>query len=184
MPERKVPLPPFGVMAEFDDAEHLVDAVKRARDAGFRRLDAYTPFPVADLTEALGIHDNRVPWLTLAGGIMGAAAGFGLQVWSNLDYPIPVGGRPLVALPATLLITFELTVLGAVLSAILGMLVLNRLPRLHHPVFGVPDFHLASTDKFFLVILGEDARFGEAARFLGDLAPVRVVDVPQTEGPE
>jgi hypothetical protein len=184
MPERKAPLPPFGVMAEFDDAERLVAAVKQAKDAGFRHLDAYTPFPVADLTEALDIRDNRVPWLTLMGGLIGAAAGFGLQVWSNLDYPIPVGGRPLVAIPATLLITFELTVLGAVLSAIIGMLVLNRLPRLHHPLFGVPDFHLASSDTFFLVIFSEDARFDEAAPFLTGLAPVRVVDVPQTEGPE
>ncbi|TWB12435.1 quinol:cytochrome c oxidoreductase membrane protein [Nitrospirillum amazonense] len=184
MPEPKRSLPPFGVMAEFDDPERLVQAVKRAREAGFRHLDAYTPFPVTELTEALDIRDNRVPWLTLMGGIVGAAVGFGMQVWTNLDYPIPIGGRPLVAIPATMLITFELTVLGAVLSAIIGMLVLNRLPRLHHPLFGVPEFHLASVDKFFLVIFGDDPRFEEAGGFLNGLAPVRVLDVPQTEGPE
>ncbi len=177
---------PFGLMAEFDAAEHLLDAIGKARAAGFRRLDAYSPFPVEGMAEALGFRDGRVPWLTLAGGIFGAALGFGMQVYTNLDYPLDIGGRPLVAVPAFMLITFELMVLFAVLFAIGGMLVLNHLPRLHHPVFELENFHLASSDKFFLLVFGDDAAFDidETRRFLETLDPVRVDPLGHTEEPE
>lgn len=173
----------FGVLAEFDTPEHLVAAVRRVRREGIRSFDAYTPFPVEELTEAIGIRENIVPWLTFAGGFIGAAAGYGLQLWTNHAYPIEIGGRPIIAWQPFMLITFEMTVLGAVLSAVLSMLLLNRLPRLHHPVFDVEDFHLASSDKFFLIVFSNDAGF-EARRiadFLNRLSPVRVSLVEHTE---
>jgi len=168
--------PIFGMMAEFDRPERLVEAARQARQARFRALDAYSPFPIEELTEILELHDNRVPILTAVGGFLGAALGFTLQAYTNLAFPIDIGGRPLIAIPAFLLITFELGVLGAVLATILGMLVLNRLPRLHHPVFDVETFHLASTDKFFLIIFSIDRRFdAEGTReFLMGLRPHRI----------
>lgn len=166
----------FGLLAEFDRPERLVDAARQAHRAGFRRIDAYSPFPVEGLAEAIGFRDRRVPWLTLAGGVFGAVLGYGMQVYTSHAYPIGIGGRPLVAPPAFLLITFELMVLFAVLSAIVGMLALNRLPRLHHPLFDVEAFHLASSDKFFLLVFGNDRRFDrdETRRFLEGLKPVRI----------
>jgi hypothetical protein len=168
--------PVFGLMAEFDRADRLLDAVKRARAARYRRVDAYSPFPIEGLGEAIGFRDSRVPILTLIGGIGGAALGFGLQVYTNLAFPIDIGNRPLIAVPAFMLITFELAVLGAVLLSIGGMFALNHLPRLNHPVFDVPSFHLASSDKFFLVIFSSDQKFDpEATRdFLAALKPRRI----------
>jgi hypothetical protein len=171
------------LLAEFRTAEQLLDAAKRARTAGFRRIDGASPFPVEGLAEAIGFRDNRVPLLTLAGGILGAASGYGMQVLTNLDYPLDIGGRPLVAPPAFALITFELMVLGAVLAGIIGMLALNRLPRLNHPLFGVESFRLASADAFFLIVFADDPRFGRARRFLETLDPVRIDDVPRGEVP-
>ncbi|MGE0004292.1 MAG: DUF3341 domain-containing protein [Parvibaculaceae bacterium] len=178
--------PVFGLMAEFDRAETLLASVERVRAAGFRRMDAYSPFPVEGLAEAIGFRDARVPLLTLAGGLLGAGIGFGMQVGTNLAFPIDTGGRPLLATPAFMLITFELTVLFAVLFAIGGMLALNHLPRLHHPVFDVEAFHLASSDKFFLVIFSNDDHFdrAETRRFMESLAPVRIDVVAHTEEPE
>ena len=179
-------LPPFGLMAEFDSPERLVDGVGKARAAGFRDLDALTPFPVEGLAEALAFADNRIPRLTLAGGLAGAALGFALQIGTNLAYPIDIGGRPLLAAPALALIAVELAILGAVLAAIGGMLVLNRLPRLHHPVFDVPSFRLCDADAFFLVVLASDDRFdrAETRRFLQSLDPVRVDLIGHAEAPE
>ncbi|MCS0493993.1 DUF3341 domain-containing protein [Ancylobacter sp. MQZ15Z-1] len=178
--------PVFGLMAEFSRPETLVDAIASARKAGFRRMDAYSPFPVEGAQQALGFEDNRVPWLTLAGGVFGAALGYGMQVYTNAAYPIDIGGRPLFATPAFMLITFELMVLFAVIFSIGGMLALNRLPRLHHPVFDIEAFHLASSDKFFLVIFGDDPKFDDGAtrRFLEGLEPVGVALVRHTEAPE
>lgn len=166
----------FGLMAEFDRAERLVEAVKQARRARYRALDAYSPFPIEELKEALGIEDNRVPIFTLVGGIAGAALGYGMQVYTNLAFPIDIGNRPLVSTPAFMLITFELAVLCAVLASIVGMFALNHLPRLHHPVFDVPSFHLASTNKFFLVVFSSDRQFDpEGTRtFLATLNPRRI----------
>jgi hypothetical protein len=168
--------PVFGMLAEFDRPERLVEAVKQARAARFRALDAYSPFPIEEITELLDLHDRRVPVLTALGGLLGAAVGFGVPTYTNFAFPIDIGGRPLVAIPAFLMITFELGVLGAVLAGILGMLALNRLPRLHHPVFDVETFHLASMDKFFLVVFSNDRRFDpDGTRdFLMSLRPRRV----------
>jgi hypothetical protein len=177
---------PFALLAEFSSAEQLVEAVRRARRAGFRAIDAYSPFPVEALGEALDFHDGRVPWLTFAGGVFGAAVGYLMQVYANVAYPIDIGGRPLVPWQAFMLITFELTVLFAVLFSIGGMLALNHLPRLHHPVFDVPAFHLASDSKFFLVILANDPKFdpGDTRAFLARLHPARIDTVHHTEQPE
>jgi hypothetical protein len=168
--------PVFGMMAEFDRPERLIEAVKKLREARFRAVDAYSPFPIEELKELLELHDPRIPILTVLGGFLGAAIGFGLPTYTNLAFPLDIGGRPLVAIPAFLMITFELGVLGAVLAGIFGMLVLNRLPRLHHPVFDVETFHLASMDKFFLVVFSNDRRFDpEGTRdFLVGLEPCRV----------
>lgn len=176
----------FGLMAEFDSPERLVESARRTRRAGFRAFDAYSPFPVGDLTEAIGFEENAVPWLTLIGGLLGAASGYGLQLWTNYAYRIEIGGRPVYAWQSFVLITFELTVLFAVLFAIVGMLLLNRLPRLHHPVFDVAEFHLASRDKFFLVLFSNDEQFHpqRTRHFLEGLDPVRIDVVEHTEQPE
>jgi hypothetical protein len=168
--------PVFGLLAEFDRAERLIESVGRTRAAGFRCVDAYSPFPIDGLAEALGFRDRRVPWLTLAGGLFGAFLGYFMQVYTNHDFPIDIGNRPLIAPEAFMLITFELTVLFAVLFSIGGMFALNRLPRLNHPLFDLERFHLASADRFFLVILSNDERFDPEAtrRFLDTLQPVRV----------
>ena len=173
----------YGLLAEFDRPERLMKAAEKTRAAGFRKIDAFTPFPVSGLAEKLGATDNLVPMLTLIGGILGAAAGFGLQVYVNLDYPLNVGGRPLIAVPAFMMITFELMVLFAVAFSIGGMLVLNRLPRLHHPLFNVDRFQLATADRFFLFIAREDPRFGPGStrRFLEELRPRRVIEIPREE---
>jgi hypothetical protein len=177
---------PFGLLAEFDKPERLVDAVRHARQAGFHSIDAYSPYPLAEMKDALGFEENIIPWLTFAGGVAGAAIGFGMQLYTNYDFPIEIGGRPIEAWQPFMLITFELTVLFAVLAAIFGMLLLNHLPRLHHPVFDVEEFHLASTDKFFLIIFGNDARFDEeeTPAFLQQLDPIRIMPVGKTEEPE
>jgi hypothetical protein len=176
----------FGLMAEFNRPERLIEAVRRTRAAGFERVDAHTPFPIEGLADELGFRDNRVPWLTLLGGIVGAGLGYGMQVYTNHAFPIDVGNRPLVATPAFLMITFELLVLGAVLFSIVGMLAFNHLPRLNHPLFDVDSFRLASTDKFFLLVLSNDPKFDpqHTRAFLRSLDPVRVDRIGQTEEPE
>jgi hypothetical protein len=188
-PQAPAPASPrelFGVLAEFDRAERLIDAVKRVREAGFTRIDAHTPFPVEGLADLLGPKDNRVAWLTLVGGVLGIAIGYGMQVYANLAFPIDIGNRPLVATPAFMLITFELMVFFAVAFCIFGMLALNHLPRLHHPLFEIAEFTLASSNRFFLVILSNDPRFtrARATRLLRSLEPARVWAVPHTEEPE
>jgi hypothetical protein len=163
------------LLAEFASADALLDAVARARDAGFRKLEAYTPFPIEGLAQALGFRERTIGPLTFAGGVFGALVGYFMQVYVNLDYPLNVGGRGVIAVPAFLVVTFELTILFAVLAAILGMLGLNRLPRLNHPLFEVPRFRLASLDRFFLCIESEDRAATE--RFLRALAPVEISEV-------
>ncbi len=169
---------PFGLMAEFATAEALVRAARRARAAGYRRMDGFSPFPVEGLTDALGLRHTRVPLIVLIGGIVGAVGGFFMMWYSAvIDYPLNVGGRPLNSWPAFIPITFELTVLIAGLSAVIGMLVLNHLPQPYHPVFNVEAFREhASRDGFFLVIESEDERYriDETYRFLMDLNPVEV----------
>jgi ActD protein len=176
------PLAPrlYGLMAEFRSPQELVDAAARARAEGYRRLDAYSPFPIEPLSEALGHRKSRVPALVLAGGILGGAGGYLLQYWvSVIAYPIDVGGRPLHSWPAFIPVTFEATILVAGLCAVLGMLALNGLPMPYHPVFNVGRFALASRDRYFLCIEARDPKFDTAAtrRFLEGLKAIEVTDV-------
>ena len=150
----------YGVTAEFDSTEHLLQAARKVRDAGYRDTDAFTPFPVHGLTEALGTRKSRLAGLILIGGIVGACAGLGLQYWvSSIAYPHLVSGRPFFSWPNFVPVVFECTVLCAALTAVIGMLGLNGLPRPYHPVFGVPNFELASTDRFVLFVKSTDALF-------------------------
>ncbi|HEV8129882.1 MAG TPA: DUF3341 domain-containing protein [Acidobacteriota bacterium] len=170
----------YGLMAEFERPEDLVAAASRARDAGYRRMDGYTPFPVEGLAAALGFRRTQVPLIALIGGIVGCLGGFFMQYYiAVIDYPLNIGGRPLNSWPSFIVITFEMTVLAAALSAVLGMLALNGLPMPHHPVFNVPRFALASKDRFFLVIEASDPKFDveDTRRFLKSLQPREVADV-------
>lgn len=170
----------YGIMAEFDSATTLVASARRAYQEGYRKLDAYSPFPIHELSEAIGFRKTRLPLIVLAGGIIGCAGGFLLQYYvSAIAYPLNIGGRPLNSWPSFIPVTFETTVLVAALSAVLGMLALNGLPRPHHPVFNVPGFQRASWDRFFLVIESQDPRFDsqETRKFLKSLNPTEVSDV-------
>jgi hypothetical protein len=166
-----------GIMAEFDDANALVTATQRAYDAGYRRMDAYSPFPIEELHHALGVHDTRLPLIVLLGGIVGGMSGFVLQVWVSMSvYPLNVGGKPLFSWPAFVPVTFECTILGAALSTVLGMLALNGLPEPYHPVFNLPRFALASRNRFFLCIEAIDKQFDleGTRRFMETLNPREV----------
>ncbi|HEX7486173.1 MAG TPA: DUF3341 domain-containing protein [Vicinamibacterales bacterium] len=172
----------YGLMAEFDNPDTLVAASRRARQEGYRRLDAYTPFPIEELHEALDAHRTGVPLLVLIGGIVGGLTGYGLQYWvSAVAYPLNIGGRPFHSWPSFIPVTFEMTVLFASLTAVFGMLALNKLPKPYHPVFNAPRFALATRDRFFLCIEAEDPKFDAAAtrRFLESCAPREVTDVEQ-----
>lgn len=170
----------YGLMAEFDDPNTLVAATHRAYAEGYRRMDAYSPFPIEELHEALGAHHSRLPLIVLMGGILGCIGGYSLQYWiSAIAYPINVGGKPFHSWPAFIPVTFECTILAAALTAVLGMLALNGLPTPYHPVFNVPRFALASRNRFFLVIEAKDGKFDLEAtrRFLETLSPREVTTV-------
>jgi hypothetical protein len=154
---------PYGLLAEFDSPEALLEAARAARDAGYRRLDAFTPFPVEGLARILRIPRPNISVIGMIGGACGAAFALIMQCYVNYDFPINVGGRPLYALSAFAVVTFELTVLFSALSMIFAMLWQNGLPRLNCPVFGARRFHLASKDRFFLCIEGDDAKFDHQA---------------------
>jgi ActD protein len=175
------PAPPvYGLMAEFDDPNALVAAAHRARVEGYRRMDAYSPFPIEELHEALGLSHTRLPLIVLLGGLVGCLGGYGLQYWAAAyAYPLNVGGRPLHSWPAFIPITFECTILVAALAAVFGMLGLNGLPMLYHPVFNVSRFALASRNRFFLCIEARDAHFDleDTRNFLETLAPKEVSTV-------
>jgi hypothetical protein len=173
-------IPLYGLMAEFRSPESLLAAARRASGEGFKRMDAYTPFPVEGLAEAIGFHRTRVPLIVLIGGIVGCLGGFFLQYWvAVIDYPLNVGGRPLNSWPAFIPVTFEMTILVAALSAFLGVLALNGLPMPYHPVFNVEQFELASRNRFFLCIEAADALFDRdrTAKFLEGLKPEGVYEV-------
>jgi hypothetical protein len=173
-------VPIYGVLAEFDNPHDLVAAVRRARAAGYRRMDAYTPFPIEGLAEELGFHHTNLPLIVLIAGLIGCAAGFFLQYWvSVIDYPLLVGGRPLNSWPSFIPVTFEMTILVAALTAVLAMLGLNGLPMPHHPLFNSPRFALASRNRFFLCIEAADAKFERetVAKFLSELKPKGVNEV-------
>jgi len=172
--------PVYGLVAEFADDKALVDAARRAHAAGYRKVDAYAPFSVEGLSDALGFRSDRVALITLLGGILGGMGAYFLQWYTAvIDYPINAGGRPLHSWPAFIPATFEMTVLGAALAAFFGMLILNGLPRLVHPIFNTPDFDLASRNRFFLCIEARDPRFepGETRAFLDSLEPMRIAEV-------
>jgi hypothetical protein len=176
----------YGVMAEFETAKQLIAAAKKTRDAGYRRMDAYAPYPVEGLSEALGLKRSLVPLLTLCGGLMGGLTGFGFQYWVNvISYPMNIAGRPLNSWPAFIPVTFELTILGAASFAVFGMLALNGLPHPYHPVFNVARFARATTDRFFICIESTDPKFSlaDSARFLQSLSPTHVTEVREEEGP-
>lgn len=171
----------YGVVGEFKTPQDLIHAAAKAREAGYRRMDAYSPFPVEGLPEALGLRRSLVPTVTLIGGLLGGLTGFGFQYWASaISYPENIGGRSLNSWPAFIPVTFELTVLGAALFAVFGMLAMNRLPQPHHPLFNVDRFQKhASSDRFFLCLQANDPKFNlaEVARFLQGVSAQHVSEV-------
>ena len=172
--------PVYGMIAEFEGSKDLLAAAHRAYADGYRRMDAYTPLPVEGLAEALGVRRTWVPLIVLLGGLAGCLGGFFLQYWiAVLDYPINVGGRPLNSWPSFIPVTFELTILVAAFSAVIGLFAVCRLPRPYHPVFNVPQFEMASQSRFFLCIESRDPHFDPEGtrRFLASRSPRGVYDV-------
>ena len=170
----------WGLMAEFEKPADLVRACRAARGAGYRQMDAYTPFPMEAVFDALGLHRNAMPLIVLCGGLIGACGGMLLQYWVSVQaQPLNIGGKPLFSLPMFIPVTFECTILVAALFAVLGMLALNGLPMPYHPVFNVPRFALASRDRFFLAIESTDPRFdrAETERFLAQFGPRSISEV-------
>lgn len=172
--------PIHGMVAEFDGPEEILEAAQKARDAGYTKMEAYTPFPVHGLIDIVDKEDHRIKWMIFFGGAFGAAAGYGLQWWTSaVAYPHNVGGKPLQSWPAFIPVTFECMVLFASLTAVVGMLGLNGLPRPHHPIFNAKNFEFASRTKFFLCIEVEDEKYdaSETKTFLESLKPVQVSEV-------
>jgi hypothetical protein len=171
-----------GLMVEFLTAKEVLQATRRSREAGYRQMDAYTPYPVEGLAVELGMRKTRIPFVVLMGGLVGVCVGFFMQYYSMaVRFPLNVGGRPTNSWPAFLPIAFEVLILVAAFSAFLGMMFLNGLPRPHHPVFNVPQFARSSQDRFFLCIEATDPRFDRqaTAEFLATLHPHGdVIEVP------
>jgi hypothetical protein len=169
-------------MAEFETPEQLLDAARAARDAGYHKLDAYSPNEIHGLDQTLGLPRSRLPVYVLIGGIIGALTGYLIQYYSAVvDYPVNVGGRPDHSWPAFIIVTFELTILLAGLTAVVGLVLMCGLPRPYHPVFNVPEFERASQDRYFLCIETDDARFDatQTRAFLDALSPVNVFEVDE-----
>ena len=170
----------YGLMAEFHSPAEVVEAAHKVRAAGYRKVDAYSPYPIEALSEALHFHTSKLPLLVLIGGVLGLVGGFGLEYWASvIEYPMNIGGRPFFSWPAFIVPAYETTILFAAGAAVLGMLALNGLPEPYHPVFNVPGFALASRDKLFLCIEAADAKFdrAETARFLKGLGASDVSEV-------
>jgi hypothetical protein len=170
----------YGLLAEFDEPRQLVEAAKRTYAAGYRKIDTFSPYPIEEAWEAIGHHDRRLSFIVLAGGLTGLLTGVGLQEWvSFLAYPVNIAGKPLNSWPQFVPVTFELTILFAALSAVIGMIVLNGLPQPYHPAFNVERFEHASRDKFFLIVESEDPKFDRAATadFLKGLHATEVSEV-------
>ncbi len=152
--------PVYGIMAEFDNPTDLLHATEATYAAGYRKIDAYSPYPIEELSDAVGFHKTRIPLIVLCGAILGGLSGFALQYWiSAISYPLNIGGRPYNSWPAFIIVTFEMTILFGGISAVVGMLGLNGLPQPYHPVFNNPRFTSASRDRFFLCIEASDPKF-------------------------
>lgn len=172
----------YALLADFDTPEALVVAAERAFAAGYRRMDAFSPFPVEGLSEALGQRPSRVPAIVLIAGILGGAGGYLMQYWMNaFDYALNIGGRPPHSWPAFIPVTFEMTVLIAAVVGVIGMFALNRLPMPYHPVFNAPHFDRATHDRFFLAIEADDPQFDreKTAAFLASLGAIQVAEAPE-----
>ena len=170
----------YGVMAEFDNPSDLVAAARRTYEAGYRRINGYSPYPIEELSEAIGFTHTALPLIVFIGGVLGGLGGFFMQYWMEvINYPLNVGGKPFNSWPAFIPITFECTILCAAFVAVFGMLALNKLPQPYHPVFNAPNFALATRDSFFLVIEASDRKFEHDAvvHFMKDLQPKGLVDV-------
>ena len=171
----------YGLMAEFETPTELVEACKAAYAEGYREMDAYSPFPIEEASEAIGVHRSAVPLVTLLGGLLGGLSGFALQYWINvIDYPLNIGGRPYDSWPAFIVPTFEMTILFAGLVGTFGMFAMNGLPRPYHPVFNVDQFSKVTRDRFFLCVEATDPRFDLAGtqQFMERLKPLSISEVP------
>lgn len=172
--------PIYGLMAEFKSPEDLLAGAERAHKAGYRRMDAFTPLPIEGLAEAIGFQRTRLPIIVLMGGILGGLSGFGMQYYASvIGFPLNIGGKPYNSWVAFIPITFEMTILFAALSTVLGLLALNGLPTPYHPVFNVPEFELATRDRFFLCITVRDPKFDleETKKFLAALNARKVSEI-------
>jgi hypothetical protein len=172
--------PLYGVIAEFESPNDLVHAARKTYDAGYRRINGYSPYPIEELSEAIGFTHTSLPLIVFIGGVIGGLSGFFMQYWIEvIDYPLNVGGKPYNSWPAFIPITFEMTVLFAAFAAVLGMLVLNKLPQPYHPVFNAPNFALATRDRFFLAVEANDPKFehGAVVDLLKSLNAIEVNDV-------
>lgn len=172
----------FGIAAEFESPDDLLVAVRRAREAGYSRMDAYTPFPVHGLSDELRFRDERVPIFMFLGAVAGALTGFFLQTYTNAwDYPFNVGGRPLIAYAAWVPVTFECTILFSALTGVFSMIIMNGLPRPYDPMFNIPNFARASQDRFFLCIESKDPNFAvdDTTKFMENLGALSVEAVPK-----
>jgi hypothetical protein len=171
----------YGMLAEFDSPVELTEAAEKAYAAGFRHMDAYSPFPIEEVSEAIGFHRSRLPMIVLACGLLGMLGGFALQYWvSALEYPLNIGGRPMASWPAFIVPAYECTILAASLSAVVGMFALNGLPQPYHPLFNIMDFENVTRDKFYLCIESNDEQYDAAntRKFMEELHPNNVWEVP------
>lgn len=171
----------YGIMAEFKNPEALIEAVRTAKRTGYTKLDAFSPFPLPDLARELGVRTSVIPWIAFVAGLIGAAIQYGSQYWMNaVDYPLNVGGRPLDSWPAFIPASLIVAILWAGAATLIGLLLILRLPRLHHPVFAVPEFERASEDRFFLCIMQDDPMFDSVTvrEFFGAFSPLAVQEVP------
>jgi hypothetical protein len=173
---------PYGVLAEFDHADKLVEAVKKAKEAGFSKMDGFSPIPVSEVADELGYKKSEMGPVMFIGGLIGAFSGFGMEYYlSAVDYPLNIGGRPYFSWPMFIPVTFEMMVLTAALSGVFGLMALCGLPQPYHPLFNVPAFDRASVDRFFLCIEATDPKFELHAvkDFMHSLQPLSVAEVPQ-----
>jgi ActD protein len=179
-PHRRHAPPLYGVIAEFETPNDLVHAARKVYESGYRRINGYSPYPIEELSEAIGFTHTSLPLIVFIGGVLGGIAGFGMQYWMEvISYPLNVGGKPFNSWPAFIPITFECTVLAAAFSAVLGMLILNKLPQPYHPVFNAPNFAFATRDRFFLAVEANDPKFehGRVVSLLQSLNALEVSDV-------